>query len=378
MVVAILDIVIPALNKSKTLTNNSSSVISSAEGGFRQPKLQQQHLPPTPASHLDKDTNEPECLQKLLKKSKEAHDNDEEKLLFPNSIKTWDDWLEEARGVIQSKRCFDSITQQKSTSNTNVSNSSRCECKDPFTSIQRESSPRWDAAFQTNQQMAHGMKNNDHLEMVMLGDSIMEFWNGKYLNEPLGMLKENPLIFEKIFSDRAIAIGISSDISVELAFRLMNGEMPASLNPKLWWILIGTNDYGRTGCNYQMVTAGIIHVVQTVRMRRPNATVIVNALLPRGKEAFFENHAWQELSKVNEYLACYVSDQNNNKNNKNIQFVNDTALFLSNDNKLNNQQQQHVNRTLMNGFLHPSSIGYQLWGEHIVKTVSDIEKQMGL
>lgn len=47
-----------------------------------------------------------------------------------------------------------------------------------------------------------------------------------------------------------VALGIAGDTSPNVLFRLLHGEMPDYFTPKVWWILIGNNDLGRTGVSY--------------------------------------------------------------------------------------------------------------------------------
>jgi hypothetical protein len=37
--------------------------------------------------------------------------------------------------------------------------------------------------------------------------------------------------------------------------------MPASFNPKIWWLELGMNDLGRTQCSEEVVILGILRVV---------------------------------------------------------------------------------------------------------------------
>jgi lysophospholipase L1-like esterase len=123
--------------------------------------------------------------------------------------------------------------------------------------------------------------------------------------------------------------------------------------------LIGTNDYGAGGCNYNLVSAGILEVVQTIHRKHPKATIILNALLPRGKKPLQNDPGWYQLSSVNEHLKCFAS------NFDWVVFVNDTDLFLTNDKKM-------VNKSMLSDYLHPSNLGYRLWGNRIARSASSI------
>lgn len=60
----------------------------------------------------------------------------------------------------------------------------------------------------------------------------------------------------------------------------MHGEMPENFNPRVWWISLGMNDLGRSQCSEEVVVIGILRVVEEIRMKKPNARIVINSLLP--------------------------------------------------------------------------------------------------
>ena len=86
--------------------------------------------------------------------------------------------------------------------------------------------------------------------------------------------------------------------------------MPINLNPPVFWILIGTNDFGNTWCTPEMVLVGILTVVQYIQSHKPHATIVVNGLLPRTYDRDgFLMHTNQFL--VNEELNKYCDTHSN-------------------------------------------------------------------
>ena len=57
------------------------------------------------------------------------------------------------------------------------------------------------------------LKMNDKLDVVFLGDSITEEWNGKWLGNYNTRFQEIPSVFRKYFQDdlQGLALGIAGD-----------------------------------------------------------------------------------------------------------------------------------------------------------------------
>ena len=55
--------------------------------------------------------------------------------------------------------------------------------------------------------------------------------------------------------------------------------MPEELNPKIWWIQIGRNNM-KFDSPVNAVPVGIMHIVDEIRQKKPNAIIAINAILP--------------------------------------------------------------------------------------------------
>lgn len=62
---------------------------------------------------------------------------------------------------------------------------------------------------------------------------------------------------------------------------MQHGEMPTSLNPKVFWLVMGTNDLALGMCSEEVVTLGIMRVAEEVHHHYPEAIVVVQGILPR-------------------------------------------------------------------------------------------------
>jgi len=149
--------------------------------------------------------------------------------------------------------------------------------------------------------------------------------------------------------------------------------MPPALKPKVWWVLIGTNDLGSDSCSGDSIVVGNIRIIEEIRRQNPNTPIVINSVLPRAREELLHhNRMWSILSQVNERLACYANTQ------ANITFFNATSFFIYED--MTNEKEYgagfYINETLLHDYLHPSSEGAMVWGKHIVEKVLNLTESI--
>lgn len=140
-----------------------------------------------------------------------------------------------------------------------------------------------------------------------------------------------------------------------------NGELPDWLNPPVFWVLVGTNDLS-DDCNPDSVLMGILRDVLELRLRRPNATIVVNSILPRADDkGNWESFAFHRtITYINERLACIVQAMDN------MDYFDATNLFLDN--------QGRVDKNLLGDFLHPSAEGTKIWGSAILERIKELNE----
>lgn len=240
-----------------------------------------------------------------------------------------------------------------------------CQCQNPTVAQNGSSTLGWENAAALNLDYIDNATatNERHLDVVMVGDSIIEHWHGSDLGIAQERFADNVAVFEQLFNLQAgadisgLALGISGDRSPQLLYRLQNGEMPTKLQPELWWVLVGTNDKGGDLCKNEDVIVGNIAVVEYILKERPLATVVINSLLPRGNEERL--YWWDDYSAINNALACFAAGM------EQVEFFNATNLFVTADGSA-------LNMTLMPDELHPEELGSWVWGRAIVAKVQEI------
>lgn len=159
-----------------------------------------------------------------------------------------------------------------------------------------------------------------------------------------------------------------------MLWRIENGELPDRLQPKVFWILIGTNDLGNTWCSPDATVLGILRVVEEIRRRRPGAIIVINSIMPRSwnKKGFVWKEKrlgkgrvlpelWSSIQDINDHLEEY------SRTHENVEYFDANNVFLQGEDK-----KLKIDKELMNDYLHPSDVGYKLWGDLIVKKLGKL------
>jgi len=309
-------------------------------------------------------------------------------------------------------------------------NITTCQCANPLMPMHRHGHKTWTRAYLDNVHFAHMFqqflvkaktsKANKFssgivLDVVFLGDSITEGWRGTSFGQPIPEKQENVDIFHAYFNSSrsnssnssssssssvrigggqldGLALGIAGDKSPNLLWRLQNGELPEMLTAKVFWVLIGTNDFLKPvavavaeeggqnvvavdQCSEEVVFMGIRRVVEEIMIRKPKSMIVVNGLLPRSdiggrlyKEG--EKTVMDAIDIVNHRLKDYCNGQSNN-----LEYFQASDIFIDTNASLGEEKYgKYIPTDRMNDFIHPTPLGYKLWAEKIrekVKSLTD-------
>lgn len=194
-------------------------------------------------------------------------------------------------------------------------------------------------AYRHNQKL-----NNLDAELVFIGDSITHYWEA-----------EGREVWARHFSGtngaafHAIQFGYEGDETGNVLWRIRQGELDG-LRPKNIVLLIGTNNFGhRANEAPEDVFLGIQAIVDELRLRQPQARVVLLPLFPRGKQ---ENAAWRGGRETNKLLPRLCDGRQ-------VVLLDFTAKLLDADGK--------VAQALLHDFLHPSPAGYALWADELIR-----------
>jgi len=81
-----------------------------------------------------------------------------------------------------------------------------------------------------------------------------------------------------------LPLGIAGDTTSNVLWRIQNGEMPDYLNPKIWWLVLGTNDLAMKQCSEEVVLMGILRIIEEILEQKPDAKIVVNSILPMSSD----------------------------------------------------------------------------------------------
>ena len=146
-----------------------------------------------------------------------------------------------------------------------------------------------------------------------------------------------------------------------LLWHLQNGVLEP-LNPKVWFILIGSNDLFESRCTDRFVFANILNVLQELHMHRPDAQFIIHGILPRKDQkkntTQYLGEYWRMSQQVNAMLKKFC------KNYDNLHYMQGGKSFMKDNDKQRGRQQLDAN--LMADGVHPTRHGLVNWGKLIV------------
>jgi lysophospholipase L1-like esterase len=273
-----------------------------------------------------------------------------------------------------------------------------CQCEDFTETISREEQQGWLPAHEANKKR---IQQNVDYDVVFFGDETTEEWNGYWYNKPS---QDGHLIrkyWNETFTSAAggelegLALGIAGDSTANLLWRMQHGELPQSLNSKVFWLLIGTNDLSRGGCSEEATVLGILRTVEEIAFSNPGSVVVIQGILPRSSrqngslekvggrahhlfewhhsETFKANQArrhfllWPSIQKINQQLATFCKEHDH------LVYFDVDSLFLGTlGNDHYTAKSQQIVSDLMPDYVHLSVEGHRVLGNAILRELQRI------
>jgi beta-glucosidase len=170
-----------------------------------------------------------------------------------------------------------------------------------------------------------------NIDVLFIGDSITRFfetraadvWNAEMA--PLGNVVE---------------FGIEGDRTQFVLWRVQHGELDGA-NARVVVLMIGTNNLATA--TPDDVARGVAEIVGVIRTKLPDATIVLNALLPRGKPT---DAVRPKLAAVNARIAALADGTH-------VRWLDAGPAFVDADGTIRTE--------LMPDRLHPSPLGYEAW-----------------
>jgi len=163
-------------------------------------------------------------------------------------------------------------------------------------------------------------------------------------------------VFDKYYAARnTLNLGFSGDQTQHVLWRLLNGELPSQVKPKVAVIMIGTNNTGQAMQKADETASGIKAIVSLLRDRRPKMKILLLGIFPRGTQAADPK---RKLNEAINALAAELAD------NQHIHYLDISRKFLSKDGSLP--------KAIMPDALHPNANGYQIWAGAIEEKIAEL------
>jgi lysophospholipase L1-like esterase len=181
------------------------------------------------------------------------------------------------------------------------------------------------------------------IDIYFEGDSITRRWGATDYPELLANWKQN------FFGWNAADFGWGADNIQNILWRLNNGELDG-VNPKIIVLLAGTNNVGNRPspdieAKAEDVTRGIKAILDIMRAKAPDATIILTGIFPRN-----DNIAVMPvIKKINENISKFADG-------KKIRFLDVTDKMADSEGKL-------FDGVMNADKLHPAIKGYQIWAD---------------
>ena len=200
-------------------------------------------------------------------------------------------------------------------------------------------------------------------DVVMVGDSITHT-----LGELGGKYEPMKKVWKKYFLPlNTINLGYNGYRTEQILWNLQNGELEFKKSPKVFILLIGTNNtddrHFKKVHNAEEIFTGTKTIVTTIQKRHPKTKILVLRIFPRGGDdekgisppAFNSSPKCIETCRQAGELTRRLAD------GKKVFWLDINHVFLQKDGSINTE--------LMWDLLHPSPSGAETWVSAIMPTL---------
>ncbi len=190
-------------------------------------------------------------------------------------------------------------------------------------------------------------KSGGKFDLVLMGDSIMHFWEGKPANAETWAELTNKV--------STLNCGYGGDCVENLIWRCENGELDG-YTAKTVVLMIGTNNNTADRSRPADVAAGVKRAIAVIRAKQPQAKIVLHPIFPRG----FGPGAYK--AGQDRHTAA---DGRNKATNELLKMLADgeKVVWVDFNAKLVDGATGWTTKALMPDGIHPSNAGYRIWME---------------
>lgn len=155
-----------------------------------------------------------------------------------------------------------------------------------------------------------------------------------------------------------------------MLWHIQNG-MISNLNPKLWFISIGSNDLFQEKCTDRIVVASILNVIKAIHDRKPESYFIIHGILPRkdnpdSKSQFLKKN-WKYAQAINTQIRKF------SEHSTRMFYMQAGSLFLE---ETESKGRRQIDQNLLEDGVHPTKKGLEVWGDYMVKRIKEILREI--
>ena len=202
-------------------------------------------------------------------------------------------------------------------------------------------------------------------DLVLIGDSITQCL------EDGGEWKPLNKVWEKYYAPRkALNLGYSGQRTEDVLWRLDNGELDFASSPKVFMLLIGTNNtddqHYPSVHNAEQLVAGTKAILDRIKARHPTSKILILRVLPCGGPR--DKTTYHRTYNRSEDMQAVLRDAHERMpalaDNQQVFYLDVNSVFLSPDGT--------VNPALMPDLIHPNADGAEAMAAAIKPTLDKL------
>jgi lysophospholipase L1-like esterase len=151
-----------------------------------------------------------------------------------------------------------------------------------------------------------------------------------------------------------------------MLWHIQNGLI-SNLNPKLWFISIGSNDLFQEKCTDRFVVASILNVVKKISEAKPDAHFIIHGILPRKddprSQSQFLKKKWKYAQAINTQVRKFCEHY------PSLYYMQAGSLFLE---ETESKGRRQIDQKLLEDGIHPTKKGLEVLGDYMLKRIKEI------
>jgi lysophospholipase L1-like esterase len=155
-----------------------------------------------------------------------------------------------------------------------------------------------------------------------------------------------------------------------LLWHIQNGLI-SNLNPKLWFVSIGSNDLFLEKCTDRFVVASILNVIKMIHDTKPESRFIIHGILPRKdnpkSKSQFLKKKWKYAQAINSQIRKFC------EHSPRLWYMQAGSLFLE---ETESKGRRQIDEKLLKDGVHPTEKGLEVWGDYMVKRMKEILQEI--